>query len=275
MGAPNTFGSDSAEASLILMGGVPTTRQVIAGAGLAGGGDLSADRTLDVVANADGSIVVAANDVKVGVLATDAQHGVRGGGTQHATVVAGGAAGFMTGADKTKLDGIAAGAVALTNVAPLPTGTAAVGVEAAAAHGDHVHDHGTHTDPTDHALVTQQANGFMSAGDKLAFDNLMARAPTSWLIIWQALLQNGTGNPEGVVTAIPGAVYSDTNGGGLWYKISGAGNTGWIGDLCGAGTPEGAVAAPIGSTYKRTNGGAGTCLYVKESGTGNTGWVAK
>lgn len=37
---------------------------------------------------------------------------VGSGGTAHANVVAGGAAGFMTGADKTKLDGIAAGATA-------------------------------------------------------------------------------------------------------------------------------------------------------------------
>ncbi len=73
----------------------------VAGAGLTRTGD-----TLDVVANADGSIVVNANDVQVGVLATDAQHGTRGGGTLHANVVAAGAAGFMTGADKTKLDGL-------------------------------------------------------------------------------------------------------------------------------------------------------------------------
>lgn len=83
-------------------------RTITAGAGLTGGGDLSANRTIDVVANADGSIVVNANDVQVGTLATDAQHGVRGGGTQHADVVAAGASGFMTGADKTKLDGLVA-----------------------------------------------------------------------------------------------------------------------------------------------------------------------
>jgi hypothetical protein len=84
---------------------VPNTRLLTAGAGMTGGGDLSADRTFDVVANADGSIVVNADDVQVGVLATDAQHGTRGGGTLHAeatTLVAG----FMSAADKTKLDGI-------------------------------------------------------------------------------------------------------------------------------------------------------------------------
>lgn len=87
---------------------VPVTRTVTAGAGLTGGGALSANLTLDVVANADGSIVVGADDVKVGVLATDAQHGTRAGGGLHANVVAAGAAGFMTGADKSKLDALPA-----------------------------------------------------------------------------------------------------------------------------------------------------------------------
>ena len=59
---------------------------------------------IDVVANADGSIVVNANDIQVGVLATDAQHGTRGGGTLHALAVASGAAGFISGADQQKLD---------------------------------------------------------------------------------------------------------------------------------------------------------------------------
>lgn len=86
-----------------------SARNIIAGAGLTGGGDLTADRTVDAVANADGSIVVNANDIQVGVLATDTQHGVRGGGTQHSEATTS-VAGFLSGADKTKLDGIEAGA---------------------------------------------------------------------------------------------------------------------------------------------------------------------
>lgn len=80
----------------------------------AGAGLVLNANDIDAVANADGSLVVNANDIQVGVLATDAQHGVRGGGTQHADVVAGGADGFMTGADKTKLDAIDTGATAET-----------------------------------------------------------------------------------------------------------------------------------------------------------------
>lgn len=65
---------------------VPEARNLTAGAGMTGGGDLSADRTFDVVANADGSIAVNANDIQVGVLASDAQHGNLGGGSLHDVV---------------------------------------------------------------------------------------------------------------------------------------------------------------------------------------------
>jgi len=55
-----------------------------------------------------------ASDLGAGTLPAarfdDTAHGARAGGTLHANAVAAGAAGFMTGADKTKLDGVAAGA---------------------------------------------------------------------------------------------------------------------------------------------------------------------
>jgi hypothetical protein len=57
------------------------------------------------VAHADGSIVVNANDIQVGVLATDAQHGNRGGGALHADATTS-VAGFMSAADKTKIDAV-------------------------------------------------------------------------------------------------------------------------------------------------------------------------
>ncbi len=89
-------------------GFVPNTRTLTAGSGMTGGGDLSADRTFNVIGNADGSIIANANDVQVGVLATDTQHGVRGGGTQHAIAVAGspGTPGFISGTSQQKLDNL-------------------------------------------------------------------------------------------------------------------------------------------------------------------------
>jgi hypothetical protein len=103
-------------------GDVPSTRNLIAGAGLTGGGDLSADRTFNVVANADGSITVNANDIQVGILATDAQHGNRGGGSLHSAATTS-TAGFMSSADKTKLDTFA-GVAATVSVATTSQGTA-------------------------------------------------------------------------------------------------------------------------------------------------------
>lgn len=75
-------------------GFVPSSRQIIAGAGLTQtpGPTLAADMTINAVANADGSIVVNANDIQVGVI-SDAQHGNRGGGALH-TAVTNLAAGF-------------------------------------------------------------------------------------------------------------------------------------------------------------------------------------
>lgn len=75
----------------------------------AGAGCVLNGNDIDVGANGDGSITVNADDIQVGVLATDAQHGARGGGTQHADATTS-VSGFMSGADKTKLDGITAGA---------------------------------------------------------------------------------------------------------------------------------------------------------------------
>lgn len=43
-------------------------------------------------------------------------HGNQGGGALHADVVAAGASGFMTGADKTKLNGVQAGATAMSTI---------------------------------------------------------------------------------------------------------------------------------------------------------------
>lgn len=104
-----------------------------AGAGL----NESPAGTFNIVA-ADGSITVNANSIQVGVV-SDTQHGARGGGSLHsvATTLA---AGFMSNTDKSKLDGVAAGAAALTSSAAANVGTgASAGTGTAAAREDHVH----------------------------------------------------------------------------------------------------------------------------------------
>lgn len=98
------------------VGGALKSVTLTAGSGLTGGGDLTANRTFNVVANADGSITVNADDIQVGVLASDAQHGVRGGGTQHAVATVS-VAGFMSASDKTALN------AAVPNTRTLTAGT--------------------------------------------------------------------------------------------------------------------------------------------------------
>lgn len=93
---------------------------------------------------------------------TDTTHGNRAGGTLHANVVAAGAAGFMTGADKTKLDGIASGAQ--VNVATDLSYTAASRLLASSTGAD-----------VTLPLVGTDA-GLMAAADKTKLDGIATGA---------------------------------------------------------------------------------------------------
>lgn len=42
-----------------------------------------------------------------------------------------------------------------------------------------------------------------------------------------ASLYAGAGSPEGVQSAAPGSIWTDTNTGNLYKKVTGTGNTGW------------------------------------------------
>lgn len=50
----------------------------------------------------------------------------------------------------------------------------------------------------------------------------------------------GNGSPEGAVTAAIGKSYEDTTNGAIWFKKTGAGNTGWV----NAGGSTGVYTAP-------------------------------
>ncbi len=102
-----------------IVNATPNTRSLVAGAGLIGGGDLTADRTINVGANADGSIVVNADDIRVGVV-SDTQHGQRSGGNLHpaATQLS---AGFLSAVDKFILDNRGLGWFNVRDYAPAGT----------------------------------------------------------------------------------------------------------------------------------------------------------
>lgn len=167
---------------------VPSTRQVIAGAGLTGGGTLAANRTFNVGANPDGSIVVNADDIQVGILATDTQHGNRGGGALHAVATTT-AAGFMSAADKAALN------AAVPNTRQVIAGSGLTGggtlsadrtLNVVAADGSIVvnpdsiqvgvlqsdSQHGNRGGGPLHAVATRTVPGFMSAADKTKLDYL-------------------------------------------------------------------------------------------------------
>lgn len=160
---------------------------VLAGNGLEFAGDLV---TLHVVPNADGSIVVNANDVQVGVLATDAQHGARGGGTQHANAVSGGAAGFQSGTDKQRADAlwartITAGAgltgggdlSANRTIDVVANGDGSIIVNANDIQVGVIDDtqHGARGGGALHQVASRVDDGFMSAADKEKLDGLTAQ----------------------------------------------------------------------------------------------------
>ncbi len=85
------------------------------------------------------------------------------------------AAGFMSSADKTKLDGLSPfagfGDTALTVGTVNDGGTADTG-----SRSDHVHAHGSQSDPALHAIATESDNGFLSSSDKAKLDGVASGA---------------------------------------------------------------------------------------------------
>jgi hypothetical protein len=105
-------------------------------------------------------------------------HGNQGGGSLHPTATTA-LAGFMSSADKTKLNGVATGAtnVPLSNEPPNQLGANPLpGTSNSASRGDHTHTHGNQVGGTLHALVTTLLAGFMSAEDKTKLDGFVPGA---------------------------------------------------------------------------------------------------
>jgi hypothetical protein len=155
-------------------------------------------------------------------------HGSQTVGTMHAAVIAGSTSGFMTGTDKTKLDGIATGATANSSDATLlaranHTGTqlsatvsdfstaadARITLQKAAANGLATLDgstlipaaqHGSYTSGTNHAAATTSVAGFMSAADKTKSDSNGTRVSlrttatqSTTLATWTSITELTTG----------------------------------------------------------------------------------
>lgn len=91
---------------------------------------------------------------------------------------------------------------------------------------------------------------------------------------------NGSGNPEGVITANIGSLYQDIANGEVYIKQSATTNIGWSKIVTlsilsnyikqGTGNPEGVISAPKGTIYSDISTGI---PYIKQTSSGNSGWV--
>lgn len=250
----------------VSQGYTPTTRTLTAGAGLTGGGDLSADRTFNVVANADGSIVVAADDVKVGVLATDAQHGNRGNGALH-TAATTSLAGFMAAADKVfqaaqqsaevlvtnnayanlAFDGVTddlaqwnalLAAVPDKSVLKMPNGTTRISNAVSIPSGKHLSFRGAGQDKT-YVLSTHQTADHFTVNDWLnTFEGMSFITPSTTISGATAL----SGSPVTVTVGsttnfgASGSCYMQTNLGWTLVAYTGKGGTTLTGCTAAAST---------------------------------------
>jgi parallel beta-helix repeat protein len=97
-------------------------------------------------------------------------HGDRGGGSLH-DLATGSVAGFMSGADKTKLDGVPSSFNFGTPV-EISDATNDAGSGSNFARDNHVHAHGNRGGGSLHALATPLIAGFMSPADKAALSSL-------------------------------------------------------------------------------------------------------
>jgi hypothetical protein len=234
-----------------------TTTTMTAGAGMTGGGSLAANRTFNVAANADGSIVVNADDIQVGVI-SGAQHGNLTGGILHAAASEG-TSGFMSAADKVNLDALvaaepyASGATTITAGAGLTGGgslaanrTLAVGANADGSITVNADDiqvgilatdaqHGARGGGTQHAVATGASAGFMSAADKTSLSGATPAATPSTLSSRDTnatsafgnvliLAGAGLGSGQGVISLANATTVPTVNptAGGIEYASGGA-----------------------------------------------------
>jgi len=126
--------ADQAKLTALITNAVPDTRQIIAGNGTTGGGDLTANRTITVLAE-DTSVAVGAAGVKVNPADTSLE--------------------------------VAAGLKVKLADTSLTVGAGGLSVGAISAA-----QHAAQTDGTLHALATTSVAGFQSAGDKVKQDRI-------------------------------------------------------------------------------------------------------
>lgn len=170
-------------------------RNLTAGNGLTGGGQLSADRSFAVGAGT--GITVNADDVAI------TTNGVT--------------------------DSLLRQSAALSVVGRSANSTGNVADIAASSDGDVLRRSGT-TLGFGTVATAGIANGAVTGAKIVQSGTIDVGAAdlTTTGTITTATLKAGSGSPEGVTTAGVGAIYRDTTNGKLYQKRTGSGNTGWV-----------------------------------------------
>ena len=259
--------NDAGDSITIASTAVLPTRQVIAGTGLTGGGDLSADRTLTVAYGTAAGTAAQGNDSRL----TDDRAPTAHTHPLADVTDAGTAAAADVGDFATAAQGVLAGTASqpghahagadITSgtvaYARLPVGTAASTLAAgddsritgAAQKSANLSDLASaSTARTNLGLTDAAVVGALPIPDPGSFYPTDTIAAALQLIGGRE--RYGTGSPEGVVTAAVGTYYNDTAGtlgAWRWQKRTGAGNTGWV---CTSGdTGARNISTSISGTY--------------------------
>ena len=185
---------------------------------------------------------------------TDGAHGTRSGGTLHADVIAAGADGFMTGADKTKLNSVASGAQP-------GTVTAVTGSAPVASSGG--------TTPAISMLsATAARNGYMTLTYAGKLDGIESLADVTDAINVGAIMSDGVhGNRGGgaLHADVVAAVSDGFMNKGDKTKLNGIANNA---DVTGANAPQAHTHPTTAITDFPAYGMPQIGLYLRVSGSG-------
>lgn len=289
--AVNAFDPAGAAAAVTAtsIGAVPVARSITAGAGLTGGGDLSANRTIDVGAGT--GIIVNANDIAIDpssvVLATrtiTAGAGLTGGGNLSAdrTIDVGAGTGITVNANDIAVDPSVV--VTLTGVQTISNktlgsalaagGNKITGLAAATANGDAVRfeqlttavDAGRFSDGSDGAIVVGAGTTTLTTD----------KNPTTVVVQSGGILRGQVRVAASVSITIDAGGTIDRKGGDAAGSTAGAvvhtAVSLGIGSAGGAGgTAAGSAGGALSQVAKVTNGGAGGAGTGGAGGAGGVG----
>ncbi len=158
------------------------------------------------------------------------------------------------------------GADPLTTGAPESLGTSnSEGIANAFARQDHVHNHGTQTNPSHHAVATATDNGFMPSTDKIKLDSVTA-AEIGYLSGVTSAIQtqlNGKQATGNYITALTGDVTASGPG-------SVAATLATTGVSAGTYTNATVTVDAKGRVTSASNGAGGTLVYRTTATQSNT-----